>query len=208
MKKIVLAVFAISATFLFTSCGDFWDELFGKITGTATVTTAGERTEYTSSIVMKGTNASVPFYVGLAMVMDIEDLMDVSSADEIEFPMLCYRITGNNLTSGTTLTANNVLSEEDLVDFDYTTMFSGKFADNQVVGIALSDTKFYVLNTGTIKLDKVKKAKVSGSFSGRAYVIDRNADPMLSKEQVSISGSFVSRVVPMMSWVNRLQEKQ
>ena len=208
MKKFVLAILAVSIAFLLTSCGDFWENMFGKITGTATVTVNGEKSEYSSSIAMKGTNASVPFYVGLAMDMDISDLMEIGSADEIEFPMMSYRITGSDLKSGTTLTVNNVLTEEDLVDFDYTTMISGKFADSQVVGIATSATKFYIMSTGTFKLDKVKKTKASGSFSGRAYVIDRTAEPMLAEEQVSISGTFVSRVVPMMAWVKRLQEKQ
>ncbi|MBQ7735814.1 MAG: hypothetical protein IJT61_07805 [Bacteroidales bacterium] len=208
MKKIVLVVLAISATFLFTSCGDFWDNLFGKVTGLADVTINGEKSEFSSSIAMKGTNASVPFYVGLAMNMDISELMEIENEDQIEYPIFCYRFTGDGVKSKARLTVSNTLAEEDLADFRYTDMISGKFADSQVIGIAESDTKFYVMSSGTIKLDKVTKTKVTGSFSGKAYVIDRNAEPMLSEEQVSISGNFVSRVVPMMAWVKRLQEKQ
>ena len=209
MKKIVLVVLEISATLLFTSCSDFWDDLFGNITGSATsIVNNGSETEYVSSIVMKGTNSSVPFYVGMAMDMEISELMKIENEDQITYPVFCYRVTGNNLKSGVTLNVNNVLTEEDLVDFRYTDMISGKFAENQVAGIAESDTKFYVMSSGTIKLDKVKRSKVSGSYRGRAYVIDRNAEPMLSEEQVTISGTFVSRVVPMMAWVKRLQDRK
>ena len=208
MKKIILVFLAISATFLFTSCGDFWEDLFGKVTGTATVTVNGETSDYSSSIAMKGTNTSVPFYVGLAMNMDINELMEIENEDQIAYPVFCYRFTGSDLKSGATLTANNNLAEEDLTDFYYTDMISGKFADDQVIGVAESDTRFYVMSTGTIKLEKVKKGRISGSFSGNAYVIDRNAEPMLSEDQVAISGTFVSRIVPMMAWVKRLQEKK
>ena len=209
MKKIILAVLAISATFLFTSCSDFWDDLFGNIKGNATsIIDNGGEEEYASSIVMKGTNASVPFYVGMAMNMDVSELMKIENEDQISYPIFCYRLSGNNLKSGTTLTVDNVLTEEDLADFRYTDMIGGKFAENQVIGIAESDTKFYVMSSGTIKLDKVKKTKVSGSYRGTAYVIDRNAEPMLSEEQVAISGTFVSRVVPMMAWVKRLQDRK
>lgn len=209
MKKIILAVLAISATFLFTSCSDFWDDLFGNIKGNATsIIDNGGEEEYASSIVMKGTNASVPFYVGMAMNMDVSELMKIENEDQISYPIFCYRLSGNNLKSGTTLTVDNVLTEEDLADFRYTDMIGGKFAESQVIGIAESDTKFYVMSSGTIKLDKVKKTKVSGSYRGTAYVIDRNAEPMLSEEQVAISGTFVSRVVPMMAWVKRLQDRK
>lgn len=206
MKKIVLAVLAISATFLFVSCSDFFDDLFGNVKGEATVIiNSGAESKFSSSIVMQGTNDSVPFYVGLAMNMDVKELMKIENADQVEYPVFCYRFSGNDIKSGATLTANNTLTEEDLVDFRYTDMISGKFADSQVIGIAESDTKFYVMSSGTIQIDNVKKNKISGSYSGSAYVIDRNATPMLSEEQVTISGTFVSRVVPMMTWINRLQ---
>lgn len=208
MKKIVLAVLAISATLLFTSCGSFWDDLFGKVTGTASVTVNGETSEYSSSIVMNGTNDSVPFCVGMAMNMSIDDLMEIENEEQITYPIFCYRFASANLKSGATLTAENVVTEEDLADIRYTDMISGKFSNNQMVGVAVNDTLFYVMSTGTITLDKVSKSKVTGSFSGSAYVINRNAEPKLSEEQVSISGSFVSRVVPMKAWIKNLQERQ
>ncbi|MBR0078478.1 MAG: hypothetical protein IJP72_08795 [Bacteroidales bacterium] len=208
MKKIVLAILAISATFFFVSCSDFFDDLFGNVKGEATaVINGGTESKFASSIVMQGTNDSVPFYVGLAMNMDVKDLMKIENENQVEYPVFCYRFSGNDIKSGVTLTANNTLTEEDLVDFRYTDMISGKFANNQVIGIAESDTKFYVMSSGTIQIDNVKKNKITGSYSGNAYVIDRNAEPMLSEEQVTISGTFVSRIVPMMAWINGLQNK-
>lgn len=208
MKKIVLAILAISATFFFVSCSDFFDDLFGNVKGEATaVINGGTESKFASSIVMQGTNDSVPFYVGLAMNMDVKDLMKIENENQVEYPVFCYRFSGNDIKSGVTLTANNTLTEEDLVDFRYTDMISGKFANSQVIGIAESDTKFYVMSSGTIKIDNVKKNKITGSYSGSAYVIDRNAEPMLSEEQVAISGTFVSRIVPMMAWINGLQNK-
>ena len=208
MKRIVLVFLAICTTVLFTSCSDFWDNMFGKITGKATTSINGAaEDEYSSSIVMRDKKAPVPFYVGIAMNMDIDDLMDIDNEEQIEYPIFCYRFTGNNIKSGATLTANNTLTEEELVDMKYTDIISGKFSDNQIVGIAESDTKFYVMSSGTIKLDKVNGVKVTGHFSGRAYVIDRNAEPMLAEEQIAISGTFISRLVPMMAWVKKLQKK-
>lgn len=208
MKRIVLVFLAICTTVLFTSCSDFWDNMFGKITGKATTSINGAaEDEYSSSIVMRDKKAPVTFYVGIAMNMDIDDLMDIDNEEQIEYPIFCYRFTGNNIKSGATLTANNTLTEEDLVDMKYTDIISGKFFDNQIVGIAESDTKFYVMSSGTIKLDKVNGVKVTGHFSGRAYVIDRNAEPMLAEEQIAISGTFISRLVPMMAWVKKLQKK-
>lgn len=209
MKKIVLVLFAISASFFFVSCSDFFDDLFGNIKGEATaIINNGAESKFSSSIVMQGTNDSVPFCVGLAMNMEIKELMKIENEDQVEYPVFCYRFTGDNIKSGATLTANNTLTEEDLADFRYTDMISGKFANSQVIGIAESDTKFYVMSSGTIKIDNVKKNKITGSYSGSAYVIDRNAEPMLSEEQVTISGTFASRIVPMMSWIKKLQDKK
>ena len=206
MKKILFAILAVSATFLFSACGSFWDDPIGRSTGSATSIVNGVLMEYESSIVMIDKEATPKYAVGLASVMTIGEMLDIDDENDIIYPVFCYRFTGENIKSGATLTANNVLTEEDLVDFDYTSIINGKFSDNQSVGFAESDTKFYIMSTGTITLDKVKKSKVKGSYSGRAYVIDRNADPMLSEEQVDFSGTFVSRVTPMMPWVSRIQE--
>lgn len=209
MKKIVLVVFAISATFLFTSCGEFWENMFGRITGKATSSINGAiEDEYSSSIAVRDKKATNPYCVGVAMNMEINDLIEMDNEDQIVYPLFCYRLSGNNIKSGATLIADNVLVEEDLVNMKYTDLISGKYAESQIVGIAESDTKFYVLSSGTIGLDKVNAVKITGHFSGRAYVVDRNAEPMLSEEQVTISGTFISRFVPMKAWIKRLQEKQ
>lgn len=207
MKKIVLVVLALSASFLFTSCGEFWENMFGRITGNAVATIDGRTTELSSSIAMMDKKATPKYVVGLATVMDIDDLIKIDSEDDIEYPVLCYRLTGNNIKSGAMLTASNVLTEEDLRDFDYTSLINGSFSDNQVVGIAVSESKFYVMSSGSIRIDKVRPAKITGYYSGSAYVIDLNADPMISEEQVIISGTFVSRFVPIKPWISRLQKK-
>ena len=209
MRKTVLAVLAVSATLLFTSCSDFWDNMFGKITGKATTSINGDlEDEYCSSMAVRDKKAAVPYCVGVAVNMDIDDLIKIDNEDQIVYPVFCYRLTGTNIKSGATLTAHNTLTEEDLMNMQYTDIISGKFSDNHVVGIAESDSKFYVMSTGTIGLDKVNGVKVTGHFSGRAYVIDLNAQPMLSEEQVAISGTFISRLVPMRAWIRRLQERQ
>ena len=207
MKKIVLTVLAFSAAFLFTSCNSLWEDTFGRISGSAIVNVGGGKSEFVSSIVMFDKEATPEYAVGLGSVMTVGELMDIESENDVVYPVFCYRFTGNNIKSGEVLTANNVLTEEDLADFDYTSVINGKFSDNQIIGYAESDTKFYIMSTGTIKLDKVKKAKVTGSFTGYAYVIDRNNTPMLAEEQVEFNGTFVSRVTPLMPWVDRIQNK-
>lgn len=207
MKKFFLAVLAISAIFLFSAC-DLWEDTFGRISGTATTNVNGVESEYVSSIVMFDKKATPQYAVGLGSVMTVGEMLDLESENDIVYPIFCYRFTGDNIKSGATLTANNVLTEEDLVDFDYTSIINGKFSDNQIIGIAESDTKFYIMSSGTIKLDKVKKQKVSGSYTGMAYVIDRNSETMISEELVPMSGTFVSRVTPMMPWVERIQNNQ
>ena len=62
------------------------------------------------------------------------------------------------------------------------------------------------MSTGNIHLKKVNHNKVVGDFSGSAYVIDIEAEPKLSEEQVSFSGDFKSRVIPVMDWLVRLQD--
>ena len=208
MKKIFLVVALFASAALFCSCGDnLLQGMFELVSGNATSTVGGEGSEeYTSSIVMLDEDAPTPFAIGLAMSMEVDDLLNIGSVDDLKFPFMAYRLVGRTLSSGDKLTVNNYLTNEDLVDFDYKCLLNGKFADNHVVGIAVSPTKFYVMSTGTIKLSKVTKTKIVGSYSGRAYVIDTEATPMLSEEQVDMSGEFKSRVTPMMGWLKNLQE--
>ena len=114
---------------------------------------------------------------------------------------------GDNLESRATLSVNNVLTNEDLDNFDYRSLLNGQFANSQVIGYAVSPTKFYVMKSGSIHLTKVNKNKVVGSFEGKAYFINTEATPMLSENVVDISGSFKSRVVPMLKWLQELQEQ-
>jgi hypothetical protein len=209
MKKLFLAVALFVGATVFCSCGDnFLQDMFELVSGNATTTIEGEGTsEYTSSIAMYDEDAPKPFLIGLAMSMDVNDLLSIGSADDLKFPFMAYRLVGRTFSSGDKFSVNNYLTEEDLVDFDYKCLLNGKFAGNHVVGIAVSPTKFYIMSTGTIKLTKVTKNKITGTYSGRAYMIDTEATPMLSAEQVDISGEFKSRVTPMMGWLKNLQDQ-
>lgn len=211
MKKIFATLAILSSVVLFSSCtDDFMQEVFDLVSGNATTTItdndSSNTDEYTSSIVMFNKKESNPYAIGLSTSIDINELMNMDDVDDLEFPFLCYRFTGN-LRSGQTLSVNNVLTNEDVEDFDYHWLLNGKFSTNHVVGIAVSASKFYIMSNGTINLNKVTKNKVTGTFSGSAYVLDLNAAPKLSDEQVSISGNFKSRVTPMMGWLEKLQEE-
>lgn len=211
MKKIFATLAILASVVLFSSCtDDFMEEIFDLVSGNATTTVtdndSSDTDEYTSSIVMFNKKESNPYAIGLSMSIDINDLMNLKDADDIKFPFLCYRFTGN-IRSNQTLKVNNILTNEDVEDFDYHWLLNGKFSTNHIVGIAVSDTKFYIMSKGNVSLNKVSKTKVTGSFSGSAYVLDLNATPKLSEEQVTISGTFKSRVTSMMSWLEKLQEE-
>ena len=207
MRKAFISFAVIICAALFCSCSDnFIQNMFELISGKATTTINNEKSaEYTSSIVMFEENPT-PYALGLSMSIEVEYLMNLSGVEDLSFPFLAYRLNGD-IKSGQTLDVNNVLTEEDLENFDYQWLLNGKFADNHVVAIAESDTKFYIMSNGTIDIAKVTKTKVKGSFTGTAYVIDLNATPMLAEEQVSINDTFTSRVAPIMKWLLDLQEE-
>jgi len=209
MKKLFLVVAVFAGALLFSSCGDnFVQDVFELVSGNGTVALAGaSEEELTTSIVMFDKDAPKTCAIGLAMDMQVNDLINANSASDLDFPFLCYRLIGDNVKSGKTLSVNNVLTEEDLQDFNYKSLLNGKFANNQVVGYAVSDHEFYIMSTGSIHLTKVSKTKVVGSFDGMAYYIDTDNLAMLSEELVPIQGSFKSRVVPMMDWLKKLQEE-
>ena len=68
--------------------------------------------------------------------------------------------------------------------------------------------QYFLMESGSITITKVKDTKVEGNYSGDAYVIDLEAEPMLSDQLVPISGSFSSKVIPMMGWLLKLQEEE
>lgn len=207
MKKIFLIIAVSVTAVLFSSCGDnFAQDVFDLVSGKASITTGdGNSDAFPSSIAMFDNDASTPYVLGMSMEIDINQLISTGSVEEVDYPFMCYRLVGDDIQSGTTLTVNNVLTNEDLDNFDYRSLLNGEFANNQVIGYAFSPTIFYVMSTGNIHLTKVNKRKVVGSFEGTAYVINTDATPMLSENLVSISGSFKSRVIPMMRWLLDLQ---
>lgn len=182
-------------------------EMFELVSGKSSVTVGDDYSdEFSTSIAMFG-EAETPYVLGMSMEVDVNKLIASGSVEEIDYPFMCYRFVGDNLKKGATLTVNNVLTDEDLVNFDYRSMLNGQFANNQVVCYAISPSEFYVMKTGSIHLTKVNKSKVVGSFEGTAYFINTEATPVLSETLVDISGSFKSRVVPMMKWLKDLQEQ-
>ncbi len=209
MKKIILsASLLIGLAVVFTACtGNFMQDMFNLVSGHASSTVRGSETEeYDSSIAMNLTEIDHPCTIGLCTSMDIDALQNIHSEEDLEFPFMSYRFVGSKLTSGSNLTVNNDLTNVDIENFDYRSLLDGSFAENNVVAVAVSATKFYVMSTGNIHLKKVNNNKVVGDFSGSAYVIDIEAEPKLSEEQVSFSGDFKSRVIPVMDWLVRLQD--
>ena len=209
MKKIIIsATLFVGMTLLFTACsGNFLQDVFNLVSGHARSTVKGNETEeYDSSIAMNLTDIEHPCTMGLCTSMEIDDLMNASGVEDLQFPFMSYRLVGTKFSNGSDLTVNNVLTEEDLENFDYRSLINGKFAENNVVAVAVSSTQYYVMSTGNIHLKKVNNNKVVGDFSGNAYFIDIEAEPKLSAEQVSFSGEFKSRVIPVMNWLVNLQQ--
>lgn len=210
MKKISLILALFVGMTLFTACDDdFFNDLLNKVTGNATTVVGDEpETEYSSCIVMFNDDAQPPYAIGLAMSMDIDALLEVDSVEDLQFPFLVYRIVGDSIATGTSFTVNNTLTEEDLVDFDYHSLIEGDYAANQLVGIAVSPTQYYILSTGTINVTLVNKSKIESNFSGSAYFMDIEAEPKLAPEQVVISGTFSSRKSEMLHWLLDMYAKK
>ena len=207
MKKTLLPLVLLTLAMLFAACDNGINDLLELFTGNAVSVINGDTEDkYTSSIIMYDNEDQPSYAIGLATAMDVTELIHISGVKDLEFPFLTYRLVHNNLSANTRLEVNNILTEADLVDFDYRSLLDGRFSQNQVVGIAKTPTLFYVMKSGSITITKVKDTKVEGNYSGDAYVIDLEAEPMLSDQLVPISGSFSSKVIPMMDWLLQLQE--
>lgn len=214
MKKVFAFMAVLAGIVLFISCENMFDNIIDKLTGHANAIVGGSGgsdsfdQEYTSSIVMFDKEANPQYAVGLSMTMDIDDLLSIDDVEDLQFPFLVYRVVGDNIKSGSSFTVDNTLTEADLKDFDYQDLISGDFSENNLVGIAVSPSKFYIMKSGTVSLSKVSKTKMVGSFTGEAYVIDLDADPMLEPELVPMSGNFTSRITDLMKWLIKIQEKK
>ena len=208
MKKMFVFAAILAGAVLFASCDNLIQDLVSGFTGKAKSiigSTENGNTplehEYTSSVIVFDTANPPKYAVSLSMVMGIEELLKISSEDELRFPFLLYRLVGDSIKEGVTFMVNNTLTNEDLKDFDYESLISGEFAENQLVGIAVSPTLFYVMHEGKITLSEVTDKKVTGTFTGTAYVIDLDASPLLSDDLVPMSGDFSSRVTDLLSWL-------
>lgn len=193
----------------FTSCDESVQEIMNEITGKADVSVDGTETNFTASMAMtKETEEKAQVYtIGLSMSMSINDLLNMRDSNSIVFPLLAYRLTGV-VSEGSTYTVSNYLTAEDVLTFDYRSLFNGKFAGAQLVGMAVSKTKYYVMKAGTISITEASSSKISGTFTGTAYTIDRMADPMMEVDQsVPFSGSFSSRCTTMLGWIVNMQSE-
>lgn len=206
MKKTIFTIFVAICAVFFSSCdNDFFREL---LSGNAR-TTIGENEpeDYTSSIVMFSNVDTMPFTLCLSMNMDVNQLLNLHGPEDIIFPLMAYRLM-DTLYEGQTITFDNVLTEEDLEGFDFEWLINGKFADKHIIGIAESDSLFYIMGTGSVNISSKSSSKLTGTFTGSAYVIDLGATPILSEERVSMSGEFTSRVAPVMKWLMKMQDHQ
>lgn len=173
MKKVFVLMTVLAGMALLTSCDDMLNGLVGNFTGNAWAIIGaddGENTavkqEYTASVVVFDTAADPQYAVSLSMVMGIEDLLNISSADQLQFPFLLYRVVGNDIVSGSTFQVENTLTEEDLKNFDYHSLISGDYSKNQIVAIAVSPTLFYVMHKGEINITAVGDKKSRALFRG------------------------------------------
>ena len=204
----------IAGAMIFASCDDETvQEVMTEITGKAAVTvgdqTSDEEVHFSASMAMtkEGTEKATSYTIGLAMSMSINDLLNIRDTNAIIFPMLAYRITGS-VSQGASYTVSNYLTAEDVLDFDYRSLFNGKFAGAQLVGMAVSKTKFYVMKTGTIDITEVSTSKICGTFSGTAYTIDREQSPSIDvTASVPFAGSFQSRLHGMLTWIEDIQDE-
>ena len=215
MKKVFILAAVLAVATLVTSCDGMFEGLTSGITGKASTVIGGDgdasstyEQEYTSSIVTIKEDADPMYAVGLSMVMSIDDLLNISSAEDIQYPFLVYRVVGNDIQDSATFMISNTLTNEDLIDFDYHSVISGEFSENQLVGVAVSPTQFYVMHTGNIFLTEVTDKKMCGTFTGDAYVVNLDSVPMLSPDLVPMNGSFTSRVTNLLGWLLTMQEEK
>ena len=195
------------AVVMISCSGNFVQDVFNLVDGRASSTIDGEGTrDYSSSVAMYDDETDNPSVIGLATSMDVDVLMNISGEEDLEFPFMVYRVVGSDFSSGNQFSVNNVLTEEDVENFDYRSLINGDLADNHLVGVAVSPTQFYIMNSGTITLNKVKANKIIGEFSGTAYKLDIEATPKLSDKTVTFSGDFKSRVIPMMDWLRNQRD--
>ena len=217
MKKLFLTMAVIAGAMIFASCDEeAVQELVAEITGKAACSMGDgnegsqlEQVSFSSSMAMSKEDADKAnmYTIGLAMSMSINDLIHLQDSNSIVFPMLAYRLTGN-VSAGDVFTVNNALSPADTVDFDYRSLIDGKFAGKQLVAVAMSKSKFYLMKSGNITITEKSDSKIAGTFDGRAYTIDLNNSPKVDfSESITFTGSFQSRWTTMLGWIINMQNE-
>ena len=207
----------IAGAMFFASCEEeAVQELVAEITGKAACTVGDdnsgqqlEQVSFSSSMAMSKEDADKAnkYTIGLAMNMTINQLLHLDDSTSIIFPMLAYRFTGT-VNTGDVITVNNALSPADTLDFDYRSLIDGKFAGRQLMAVAMSKSKFYLMKAGTITITETNDSKIVGEFDGRAYTIDLNASKKVDFEKsVDFSGTFQSRWTTMLGWIINMQNE-
>lgn len=212
MKKLFLTMAFFAGAMFFTSCDEAVNEILSELTGSAAVIVGNtETSDFNASIVMQKNGSekdASPYAIGISMRLSIDDLLTLDSSRLSQaFPFMCYRLSGN-ITPGN-LTVDNYISAEDVLAFDYNWLLNGKFANKQLVGLAVDMEHFYVMKSGTIEITEISDNKISGSFTGTAYEIDRSegAETFDPSGSVPFSGSFSSRSTTMFGWLVNMQSE-
>ena len=209
MKKLFLVMAICAGVMCFTSCEDneVLNAIVSELTGSASATLGDseltEQPNFTASIAMVGekaeeTDKEADYVIGISANLSIDQLLNITSAAALPYPFMAYRLSG--VTTGTR-TLTNPLTSEEILNFDYTSLFSNNLKDN-FVAIALNDSVFYVMTSGTIDVTTLDDSKVEASFTGHAQKINRHEGvAQLFENTFTFSGQFASRRSTLLNWL-------
>lgn len=210
MKKLFLIMAVCAGTMFFCACdeeSDLMREIVGEITGNGKATIGdpeiAQQPNFTASLAMvsdeEGTSEKAADYViGISANLTIDQLLNLSGLNGLTFPFMAYRFTG--VTTGER-TLSNPLTSDEILNFDYQSLFSDSFKDN-FVAVAMNDSIFYVMTSGKINVNTMDERKIAADFSGRAQRINRHEGvASLFGTNFDFSGQFSSRRSKLLSWL-------
>ncbi len=210
MKKLFLIMAICAGAMFFCACdeeNDLLETIVGEITGNGKASIGDpnivEQPKFTASLAMisdeeESTEKAANYVIGMGANLGIEQLLNLSGLDGLTFPFMAYRFTG---VSTGTRTLSNPLTSEEILNFNYQSLFSDSFKDN-FVAVAMSDSIFYVMTSGTINVTTMDENKITADFSGRAQRINRHEGvAQLFGSNFEFSGQFSSRRSKLFSWL-------